>query len=253
MAKRIAVIPEEFLSSYKLQKPEIRLEDEIGSLLEKANLADDMKVKLLSQLIMRYHQSVHKAPDPIPVSVTNDVETVEKTKTKSSKVISDEEEDPTVKEIVYSTPHRYSKFVPLILEKLKSRQYGWNEFHEMTQNNKTIHNSNIVDFFVYLMRNVKSLAEPKHFHYFLKALKEIRIPHTWIANQKVLKRMKEGSVSYLKSDGDSPDEESGATFPTSTKNIRRRRSNSNAERYNERIYDERRSRSTTPDLKWLNY
>lgn len=51
MAKRVALIPEEFISSYHhFQKPDKRLEDEIGLVLEKANLADDMKVKLLSIL-----------------------------------------------------------------------------------------------------------------------------------------------------------------------------------------------------------
>lgn len=183
MAKRVALIPEEFISSYHhFLKPDKRLEDEIGLLLEKANLADDMKVKLLSQLIMRYHQAVHKVPDPVRVTVTNDPVTndSEKTETKLSEVLSDGGDDPIVKEIMQSTPHRYSKYVPLIIEKLKSRQYGWNEWNEMTDNNKAIPYSNIIDFFVYLMRNAKSLVEPKHFHHFLRALKEIRIPHAWI-------------------------------------------------------------------------
>ena len=58
MARRIALIPEELVSSYHLQKSKIRLEDEIENLLERKKLTADMKVKLLSQLIMRYHSSI---------------------------------------------------------------------------------------------------------------------------------------------------------------------------------------------------
>ena len=68
MARRIALIPEELVSSYHLQKPEIRLEDEIENLLERGKLTDDMKVKLLSQLIMRYHKTVNEPADPVRVT-----------------------------------------------------------------------------------------------------------------------------------------------------------------------------------------
>ena len=72
MSRRIALIPEELVSSYQLQKPELRLEDSIESMLERANIPDDQKIKLLSQLIMRYHKTVHEPPEPVRVSMSDE-------------------------------------------------------------------------------------------------------------------------------------------------------------------------------------
>lgn len=191
MARRMTLIPEELVSSYHLQKPEIRLEEDIENLLEKTKLADDMKAKLLGQLITRYQRTVHTPPEPIPVTVTDGASPAEKKA--AEKINMDHEGENTseivLKDIMSSAPVYYSKFVPMIVEKLKSRQYGWNAAGEMTQDRKPIHGSNIVDFFSYTLRNAKTLEPPKHYEYFLKAIKEIKIPKTWIANKKVLKRI----------------------------------------------------------------
>ncbi|GFW38986.1 uncharacterized protein TNCV_1829791 [Trichonephila clavipes] len=72
----------------------------------------------------------------------------------------------------------------------------------MTQSGESIKNSRIVDLFSYLMRNSKKQVEPKHFEYFLQALKEKNVPHSCISNQKVLDRLKyaKGGVSYASDD-----------------------------------------------------
>ena len=72
MFTRIALIPEELVSSYQLQKPELRLEDNIDLMLEKAKIPDDQKIKLLSQLITRYHKTVHEPPEPVRVSMSDE-------------------------------------------------------------------------------------------------------------------------------------------------------------------------------------
>lgn len=186
----MALIPEELVSSYHLQNPEIRLEEDIENLLKKAKLADDMKAKLLGQLITRYQRTVHTPPEPIPVSITDDSNAEEK---KAEKMNADQGNENTdeilIKDIMSSTPVYYSKFIPKIVEKLKSREYGWNAAGEMTQDKKPIEGSNIVDFFSYTLRNGKTLEPPKHYESFLKAIKEIKIPRTWIANKKVLKHL----------------------------------------------------------------
>lgn len=179
MARRMALIPEELVSSYQLQKPEIRLEEDIENLLEKTKLADDMKAKLLGQLITRYQRTVRTPP-----SVTDDSPAEEK-----KSMENEDMSELAIKDIMSSAPAYYSKFVPMIIDKLKSRQYGWNAAGEMTQDGKPIDGSNIVDFFSYTLRNAKALEPPKHYEYFLKAIKEIKIPRTWIANKKVLKRL----------------------------------------------------------------
>lgn len=69
MAKRMALIPEEIISHYQLPKKELSLENEIENLLKTSELPDDMKVKLLSQLIKKYHHIVHAPTKPIPVSL----------------------------------------------------------------------------------------------------------------------------------------------------------------------------------------
>lgn len=68
MATRIALIPEVLVSSYQLQKPEIRVEDQIDDLLEREKLTDDVKVKLLSQLITRYQKVIHEPAESVHVT-----------------------------------------------------------------------------------------------------------------------------------------------------------------------------------------
>jgi len=180
MARRVALIPEELISTYHLQKPEIRLETEIETLLENSKLPNDMKAKLLGQLITRYHKEIHTPAEAIRVSIAND----QQQQMQPSEV--EQTIDDVTKDIILSTAQRYSKFVPMIVDKLKSRQYSWNEWREMTVDGKPIRGSNVVDFFSYMLRNLKPTSEPKHFNHFLRALKEIRIPHSWIANKNVV-------------------------------------------------------------------
>lgn len=219
MAKRVALIPEELVSSYHLQKPEIRIEDEIESLLEKNNLPDDMRVKLLSGLITRYHKTVHMPPEPVRVSVVNEHEE----NGKKSKTVAQFEGDRMMKDIMFSVPQRSAKYVPMIIEKLKSRLYSWNEWGELTHEERPVEGSKIVDFFSYIMRNAKNQTEPKHFAFFLKAIKEINIPRTWIANKKVLDRLENKTRSHLPKLGTSNSESEASDSPLAGKRRRAQR------------------------------
>ncbi|GFR29580.1 uncharacterized protein TNCT_632851 [Trichonephila clavata] len=77
------------------------------------------------------------------------------------------------------------------------------------------------------MRNSKKQVEPKHFEYFLQALKEINVPHSWISNQKDLDRLK-----YMKGDARDDREDSkhehrrskSLAHPTSWKQLATQRS-----------------------------
>ncbi|GBM05501.1 hypothetical protein AVEN_94784-1 [Araneus ventricosus] len=71
MSKRMALMPPELFSAYYQQKPEIRLEDELSKLLDREKLPDDMKVKLLSQLVARYQKTMHEPSEPVRVSVVD--------------------------------------------------------------------------------------------------------------------------------------------------------------------------------------
>lgn len=247
MAKRLALIPEELVSSYHLQKPEIRIEDEIESLLEKTNLPNDMKVKLLGGLITRYHKTVHTPPEPMRVSVVNEPE---ESREKSESVMRFEDER-TMKDIMFTVPQRFSKYVPMIVEKLKSRQYAWNEWGELTHDEKPIEGSKIVDFFSYIMRNVKSLEEPKHFAFFLKAIKETNIPRTWIANKKVLDRLKNKTRISIFETSDSEYADTDTPFTTHLRKKKQSRSVQQLKTPSE--VQGRKSRSLSPKQKWLEY
>ncbi|GBN34442.1 hypothetical protein AVEN_197190-1 [Araneus ventricosus] len=206
MSKRMALMPPELFSAYYQQKPEIRLEDELSKLLDREKLPDDMKVKKLSQLVTRYQKTMHEPPEPVRVTVVDK----EKEKNLMMGDISDVTEkatpDAMMMDIISSVPQSQSKFVPLIVEKLKTRSYFWNEFGEMEKNVSPIKDPGIVDFISYLIRNSKKQSEPKHFSHFLQALKEINIPHSWIANQKVLDRLKHFQVFASYGDNDTNEE-----------------------------------------------
>ena len=163
MARRVALIPEELVSSYQLQKPELRLEDNIETLLEKANIPDDQKVKLLSQLLTRYHKTVHEPPEPVRVSMDDERGknyAVEKEDRQTA-------QDPIFQGIMATVSQRYSKYVPLIIEKLKTRDYSWNEKGEFLHGEQPIYGSSVIDFFNYVMRNVRAAKPPRDFFFIL--------------------------------------------------------------------------------------
>lgn len=241
MARRVALIPEELVSSYQLQKPELRLEDSIESMLERANIPDDQKVKLLSQLIMRYHKTVHEPLEPVRVSVDD-----ERSKKEKEEEGDRQQDSPIFKGIVSSVSQRYSKYVPLIMEKLKTREYSWNEKGEFLRGGRPVRGSSVIDFFHYVMRNVKMAKPPRHIFHFIKALKETNIPHSWIANQRLLSHMKELKLSQ---DVTESEDSEDAVFSGSISQIMKNR------RKEERFAKLQRFRTSTPKSKstWRTY
>lgn len=192
MAKRMALLPEELVTSHHMQKPEIRIENELTNLLDRETLPDDMKVKLLSQLMMRYKTVVHTPPEPVRVTIDDDKASNENSNTDNSNNQTENmDTDAILKDIIASSPRPYWKFIPMIVEKLKTRSYSWNEYGELTANGVAIKNSKIADFFSFLFRNTKMQKQPMHFEIFLRALKEINIPHYWVGNKKLLDNLKD--------------------------------------------------------------
>ncbi|GFY33135.1 uncharacterized protein TNCV_2230841 [Trichonephila clavipes] len=57
MARKMALVPKELVSEYyQLNKPEIRVEDNISNLLHDEEKSDDVKAKLLSHWIPKYQR-----------------------------------------------------------------------------------------------------------------------------------------------------------------------------------------------------
>ncbi|GFY62251.1 uncharacterized protein TNIN_78391 [Trichonephila inaurata madagascariensis] len=149
-----------------------------------------MKVKLLSQLVSRYQKIVRELPEPVRVSVVE--KEPEKNIATNDCLVAPRKpwlDDAVMVDIVSSEPQYQSKFLFLTVEKLKTCSYFWNDLGEMTRSGESIKISRIVDFFLYTIRNSEKQVEPKHFEYFLQALKERNVPHSCISNQKVLGRL----------------------------------------------------------------
>ena len=111
---------------------------------------------------------------------------------KKKKILQSEEEsnverkdepDVILKDILMSVPKSFSKFVPQIVEKLNMRGYSWNNEGELTKNNMPFKKVRIVDFFLYLFRNVKDQPNLREFPICLDTIREINIPRGWNGNK----------------------------------------------------------------------
>lgn len=226
MAKRMMLIPPELYGGYQQQQqrgPEIRLQEDISTLLDREQLADDAKAKILGHLITRYQKVTHEPPEPIRVNVVNDRvgEYPRRSDIREEEEEEEEEETPAdekdaiVRDILQSVPKTHAKFIPPILEKLKTRLYTWNDRGEFVDNDVPIQKSKIADFFSYMMRTSKKAVEPVNFKKFLYAIKEINIPISWIPNPKVIKLLQSNRlVKEISSD----EEEN---FPTNQRTSRK--------------------------------
>ncbi|GFU38500.1 uncharacterized transposon-derived protein F54H12.3 [Nephila pilipes] len=179
MARRMALVPEELAPSYYTKTAETGVHDiesQIENLLQESKYSDDAKAKLLSQLLIKYQRVINEPRPPVRVTIE---ETKEQETPKSNTV-----EEPILRNIILSVPVNFQKFILPIVEKLKTRSYSWNEDGELTKDDESYKNTNIIDLFSYLMRNVKKGFEPYGFSVFWKGINEIKIPTRWIGNQK---------------------------------------------------------------------
>ncbi|GBM53886.1 hypothetical protein AVEN_64814-1 [Araneus ventricosus] len=80
--------------------------------------------------------------EPIPVSIANQSLTNPPEELPAKQV---EDEDHIMQDIRYTVPRTYEKYIPAIVEKLKTRLYHWNEYGEITENGVPFKDSKIVD------------------------------------------------------------------------------------------------------------
>ncbi|GFX47327.1 uncharacterized protein TNCV_4992331 [Trichonephila clavipes] len=68
MARKMALVPKKLVSEYyQLNKPEIRVEDNISNLLHDEEKSDDVKAKLLSHWIPKYQRLMQPPPKPFEI------------------------------------------------------------------------------------------------------------------------------------------------------------------------------------------
>ncbi|GFR30117.1 uncharacterized protein TNCT_379591 [Trichonephila clavata] len=70
MAQEMGLVPKELLSRYfEENQPKIRIENNISSLLHENETSDDIKAKLLSDLIPKYQRVMQPPPPPKPFEI----------------------------------------------------------------------------------------------------------------------------------------------------------------------------------------
>lgn len=203
-------------------------------MLNESSLPDHQKVKLLSELIKRYHKVIHIPPKPVPVTVMPDRDNADSSTTPD--LNSELKKDPVINQIEISVPPSYKKFVPELLSSLKKINYNWTENGELIIDNKVIPYTHVADLLAYIARNRKDDAIPIGFGEFWDEVKKANIPNEFI-NRKTLKKRVHSSSSDRRE-----------IF---------KRSTSDPQYFSEgefsRLNETERPHSETPNLKWLNY
>ncbi|GFR23064.1 uncharacterized protein TNCT_86671 [Trichonephila clavata] len=187
MARKMALVPKELVSEYyQLNKPEIRVEDNISNLLHNEETPDDMKAKLLSHWIPKYQRLIKPPPPPKPFEIPKEL-------LQETEVEQEEIPPPLIsrinmiaKFIGYTIPKTRKKYIIPILEKLRDVNYTFNDMNELQKDGKTEYRSNGIDLFSYLMRNERDNKNPPPgFNTFLQGILNANIPIDWIGNKNV--------------------------------------------------------------------
>ncbi|GFQ72165.1 uncharacterized transposon-derived protein F54H12.3 [Trichonephila clavata] len=187
----MALVPESQMTSFFTKAPEMGVNDiesQIVNLLHESKYSDDAKAKLLSQLLLKYQRAINEPKPPLRVTIEDSKEQVQE-ESKRNTI-----EDPILRDILLSVPANFQKFIPPIVEKLNTRSYDWNKYGELTKDSEIIKNTNVIDLFSYLMRNVKKGHEPNGFSVFWRAIKGIKIPTRWIGNQKLVEMLGDDTI-----------------------------------------------------------
>ncbi|GFR01053.1 uncharacterized protein TNCT_16661 [Trichonephila clavata] len=190
MAKKMALVPPELVSEYyQLSKPEIRLEDNISNLLSDKETPDDVKAKLLSDLIPKYHRAMKPTQSTTPFEIPSEL--LAESELPNEKPL----EIPLklnmmAKYIGYAVPKTQRKFILPILEKLRNANYTFNDQIELEVNGKPQYRSNVIDLFSYLMKNERTnVTPPIGFTKFFEAILDSNIPLQRIGNKRLREQL----------------------------------------------------------------
>ncbi|GFQ81658.1 uncharacterized protein TNCT_9761 [Trichonephila clavata] len=181
----MALVPPELVSEYyQLSKPEIRLEDNISNLLSEKETPDDVKAKLLSDLIPKYHRAMKPTQSITPFEIPSEL-LAESELPNEKPLLIPSKLNMMAKYIGYAVPKTQRKFILPILEKLRNANYTFNDQSELEVNGKPQYRSNVIDLFSYMMKNERTnVTPPKGFTKFFEAILESNIPLQWIGNKR---------------------------------------------------------------------
>lgn len=215
----MALVPPELVSEYyQINKPEIRLEDSIIRILQQNEMPDDLRGKLLSQLIPKYQKSMQPPPPPkpfeIPPELLPNINPIEMNES-AERIESLESEDviTTViaKYLMHAVPKSRKKYIIPILVKLKNAGYKFNDNNELEVNGKPEYRSNAIDLFSHLMRDLRRTEpSPRGFEKFYRGIFEVNIPRQWIGNKNVREQLELSQLDSM-NQGVSPTPEASST------------------------------------------
>ncbi|GFX92727.1 uncharacterized protein TNCV_3180311 [Trichonephila clavipes] len=170
-------------------QPEVRIENNISSLLHEKETPDDIKAKLLSDLIPKYQRVMQPPPPPKPFEIPPEL------LTEPELPLTNIPEVPLrinilAKYIEYAIPKTRKKYILPILETLKDANYTLNDKNEFQGDGKREYCSNVVDLFSSMMKNnQRVLTPPTGFAKFYAALRHVNIPLEWIGNKRLREQL----------------------------------------------------------------
>ncbi|GFV84481.1 uncharacterized protein TNCV_5007431 [Trichonephila clavipes] len=165
----MALVPKELVSEYyQLNKPEIRVKDNILNLLKDEEKSDDVKAKLLFHWIPKYQRLIQLCPHPKPFEIPKELLQETEVEQEQTLLPMISMTNMIAKFIAYTIPKSRKKYIIPILEKLRDVNYTFNEMKELQKDGKIEYRSNGIDLFSYLMRNTNEITETllpvfKHF------------------------------------------------------------------------------------------
>ncbi|GFX40266.1 uncharacterized transposon-derived protein F54H12.3 [Trichonephila clavipes] len=190
MAQEMGLVPKGLISRYFAEtQPEVRIENNISSLLHEKETPDDIKAKLLSDLIPKYQRVMQPPPPPKPFEIPPEL------LTEPELPLTNKSEVPLrinilAKYIGYAIPKTRKKYILPILETLKDANYTFNDKNEFEVDGKPEYRSNVVDLFSYMMKNdQRVLTPPTGFAKFYAALRHVNIPLEWIGNKRLREQL----------------------------------------------------------------
>ncbi|GFU97752.1 putative uncharacterized transposon-derived protein F54H12.3 [Trichonephila clavipes] len=190
MAQEMGLVPKGLISRYFAEtQPEVRIENNISSLLHEKETPDDIKAKLLSDLIPKYQRVMQPPPPPKPFEIPPEL------LTEPELPLTNKSEVPLrinilAKYIGYAIPKTRKKYILPILETLKDANYTFNDKNEFEVDGKAEYRSNVVDLFTYMMKNdQRVLTPPTGFAKFYAALRHVNIPLEWIGNKRLREQL----------------------------------------------------------------
>ncbi|GFU87492.1 uncharacterized protein TNCV_2446261 [Trichonephila clavipes] len=176
MAQEMGLVPKGLISRYFAEtQPEVRTENNISSLLHEKEIPDNIKAKLLSDLIPKYQRVMQPPPPPKPFEIPPELLTEPELPLTNKPEVS-LRINILAKYIGYAIPKTRKKYILPILETLKDANYTFNDKNEFEVDGKPEYRSNVVDLFSYMMKkDQRVLTPPTGFAKFYVALRHMNI------------------------------------------------------------------------------